>query len=285
MGKMLEKEKWLASWKHIKPPLNNIYYKGNIELLTTKRPRLAIVGSRRMTEYGSKIIEKWMSTFVDAGIIIVSGFMYGVDQKAHLECLKNGGETIAVFGWGIDWRVAESDVEIYEKILLSNSLMLSEYEGEEVPELWKFPQRNRIVAGISDAILVIEGAEKSGSMITAKLAIKFDKQLFALPGPVTSKVAEGTNNLIKRGDAKMATCAEDVLRGMGLGVGQMSLLPSDGGKINGKDTILEILEYEVKSVDEISRILKVPVHEVLSRLSNLSLQGLVEEKNGKYFLL
>ena len=286
MHNELNKDLWGTNLKIIKPPVKNIFYKGDINLLTGECSRLAIVGSRRMTEYGGRVIEKWMSKIVDAGIVIVSGFMYGVDQKAHWECIKNGGKTIAVLGWGIDWKVMDSDVEIYQKILESGGLILSEYEGDARPELWKFPQRNRIVAGISNAVLVVEGAIKSGSMITAKLTKQFDKKLLALPGPVTSKVAEGTNNLIKMGEAKMVTSADDVLHEMGLGVGQLELVRGDWCEDKGrgsKDPILEILEDESKSVDELARILRQPVNEVLIRLSNLSLKGAVEEKNGKYW--
>ncbi len=281
MYETLERDKYKKEWERVKPAIKNIFYKGDVKLLMDEKPRLAIVGSRRMTEYGAKIIEKWMSKFVDRGIIIVSGFMYGVDQKAHTECINNGGKTVAVLGWGIDWQVMDDDVEMYEKILEKGGLILSEYEGRAIPELWKFPQRNRIVAGICDAVLVIEGAEKSGSMITARLAKQFDKVLLSLPGPVTSKVAEGTNNLIKRGEAKMVTSAEDVLRGMGLEEGQMSLL----GEVKILDPILEILENESKSVDELARILRQPVNEVLIKLSYLSLRGLVSESNGKYFIV
>ncbi len=275
----LNKDLWTEEMKKIKPAVKNIFYKGNIELLTGNYSRLAIVGSRRMTDYGGRVIEKWMSKIVDAKVVIVSGFMYGVDQKAHWECIKNGGKTIAVLGWGIDWKVMDSDVEIYKKILESGGLILSEYEGDARPELWKFPQRNRIVAGISDAVFVVEGAIKSGSMITAKLTKQFDKKLLALPGMVVSKVAEGTNNLIKTGDAKMVTSVEDVLREMNLGLGQIALDLS-----YGKDAILGILENESKSADELARILRQPVHEVLTKLSNLILRGSVEEKNGKYFI-
>ena len=278
------KEGWNDNLRSVKPPVKNIFYKGNLELLTSDLPKLAIVGSRRMTEYGAKVIEKWMRELVEAGVIIVSGFMYGVDQKAHRECLDNGGKTIAVLGWGIDWQVADNDVEIYEKILETDGLILSEYEGEDVPELWKFPQRNRIVAGIVDAVWVVEGAEKSGSMITARLAKQFGKKLFSLPGSVTSRVAEGTNNLIKKGEAKMVTRAGDILKEMGMGEGQISLDYRSQFSDNRylKDPVLEILENEAKSVDELARILRLPVSEVLIKLSNLSLKGLVGEINGKF---
>ena len=284
MYKILEKELWSDGLNTVKPAIKNIYYKGNLDLAISKNPKLATVGTRRIKEYGGRIIEKWMSRFIDEGVIIVSGFMYGVDQKAHGECLRNGGKTIAVLGWGIDWKVSDSDVEMYEKILENDGLILSEYEGEAIPELWKFPQRNRIVVGLVDAVLVIEGAEKSGSMITAKLTKNFDKLLMAVPGPITSRVAEGTNNLIKRGEAKMVTSAEDVLREMGLGSGQMSLgfrsLIVDGRSL--VDPILEVLVDEPKSVDELARILRLPINEVLAKVTSLSLRGLVEERGGKY---
>ncbi len=280
MYKTLEKELWNENLLRIKPAVKNIFYKGNIDLLLGSEPKLAVVGTRKITDYGSGVIEKWMSKIVDSGVVIVSGFMYGVDQKAHDECMKNGGKTIAVLGWGIDWKVADIDIEMYEKILEKSGLILSEYDGDSKPELWKFPQRNRIVAGMSDAVLVVEGAEKSGSMITAKLTKQFDKLLLSVPGPVTSRVAEGTNNLIKNGFAKMVTSAEDVLEEMGLGVGQMRLGWSSEKE---NDPILEILENEPRTIDELARVLRLPVSEILVRVSELTLLGVVEERNGKYF--
>ena len=146
-----------------------------------------------MSDYGQRVIEKWMSVFVQKGITIVSGFMYGVDQAAHKACLENGGKTIAVLGWGIDMKVASDDQILYQNILEVNSLIVSEYEGETLGNRVTFPRRNRIVAGVADAVLVIEAAEKSGSLITARLANSFGKPLLALPGLVTNKIAEGTN--------------------------------------------------------------------------------------------
>lgn len=266
--------------KLIKPKVERVLYKGNIDLLTDDSPKLAIVGSRRMSDYGKRIIEKWMPTLVQKGIIIVSGFMYGVDQTAHRACLENGGKTIAVLGWGIDMKVSSDDEKLYQQILELDSLILSEYEGEMLGNRATFPQRNRIVAGISDAVLVIEAAEKSGSLITARLARVFSKPLLALPGLVSSKVAEGTNNLIKNGKAVMVTSAEDVLSEMGLGVGQIKM---EFGKKFPLNSVLEALESEEKSVDELSRVLKMPVSQLMESILTMELEGLVENKNDKYF--
>ncbi len=293
----LEKEKWNDELKKIRPEVKNVFYKGNIDLLLDDAPKLAIVGSRRMTEYGQRVIEKWMPVLVNKGVTVVSGFMYGVDQTAHRICLENGGKTIAVLGWGIDWQVADQDVELYQQIIESDSppageagppagragLILSEYEGGTVPQLWFFPQRNRIVAGICDAVLVIEGSAKSGSMITAKLANRFGKKLLALPGQVTSRVAEGTNGLIRDGKAKAVTSAEEVLKEMGLLPGQLNL-PSAMLTDSSSDPLISLLADGERSVDELSRLLKLGVPQILGKLTELTLCGMVTEAGGKYRL-
>lgn len=294
----LKKEDWSESLKKIKPGVQNIFYKGKIDLLLDDSPKLAIVGSRRMTEYGQRVIEKWMPVLVNRGVTIVSGFMYGVDQTAHNACLSSGGKTIAVLGWGIDWQVADQDVELYHKIVEADShacrqagppagragLIVSEYGEKTVPQLWFFPQRNRIVAGISDAVLVIEGSTKSGSMITAKLATRFGKKLLALPGQVTSRVAEGTNGLIRDGKAKAVTSAEEVLKEMGLQSGQLKL-PSDMLLAGSADPLVSLLADGERSVDELSRLLKLGVPQILGRLTELTLCGMVSEAEGKYRLM
>ncbi len=275
----LEEILWSKDLKSIKPKIKNLYYKGNIDLLTGDHPRLAIVGSRRMTEYGAKVIEKWVGDLVNAGVVIVSGFMYGVDQKAHKTCLEMGGKTIAVLGWGIDWKVAESDIEMYEKILEKDGLILSEYEGEKAAELWTFPARDRVMAGICDGVLVVEAAEKSGSLITAKYARAFGKKVLAVPGQVTSKVAEGTNGLIKRGEGKLVSSVGDILKEMNLASGQISFLADR----YDSHPILSLISDEPKTVDEISRLLKINMAELLSKLTEMSLMGQVEERGGKYW--
>lgn len=276
----LPKEKWSQSLRQIKPEILSLFYKGEIDLLLNSSPKLAIVGSRRMTEYGQRVIEKWMPTLVEKGVTIVSGFMYGVDQTAHRACLDNGGKTVAVLGWGIDWPVAQIDEELYQRIIEVDSLILSEYPDKTVPELWMFPQRNRIVAGIADAVLVVEGALKSGSLITARLATSFGKKLLAVPGPVTSRVAEGTNSLIRDGKARAVLTAEDILKEMGLSPGQMTLSLE-----NIDDPLVSLLADGERSVDEMSRLLKLSVGEVLGKLTQLALAGLVTEAAGKYRLI
>jgi len=273
----LERGVWPNNLKLVKPAIKNLFYKGNIDLLKNNSPKLAIVGSRRMTDYGARTIKKWVGTFINSGVVIVSGFMYGVDQAAHKECLECGGKTIAVLGWGIDRKVSGDDEYLYRKILEKDSLIVSEYANDFPGKGWTFPERNRIVAGMSDAVLIIEAAESSGSLITAKLASKFGKPLMAVPGRVDSVVARGTNSIIKNGEATLVTQAEDVLEVMGL-------IHSNIKKVSvNSDPILVSIENEGKTVDEIARILKLDVRDIGQKLTILTLQGEIEEINGVYF--
>ena len=172
---------------------------------------LAVVGSRKLTNYGKQTIERIVGELAMAGITIVSGFMYGADAEAHRATVKVGGRTIAVMPCGIDRISPEDQEELYNDILENNGLIISEYEGDMTPALWTYPRRNRIVAGLSKAVLIIEAGEKSGSLITANLAKKFGRKIFAIPGPITSSVSIGTNRLIKEG-AEMVISAKDILK-------------------------------------------------------------------------
>lgn len=276
----LEKERWNENLKVIKPDVKNIFYKGNIDLLLDSSPRLAIVGSRRMTEYGRRIVEKWMPILTQSKVTIVSGFMYGVDQAAHKACLDNGGKTIAVLGWGIENKISDLDMNLYQNILKVDSLILSEWQ-EMSADRSTFPQRNRIVAGISDAVLVVEGSNKSGSMITARLATRFRKKLMAVPGQVTSRVSEGTNGLVRAGVARMVTSAEEVLDEMGLLPGQLKFNVQDVGN----DPMLSLLVDGDRTVDELVRLLKLSAPEIQVKLTQLTLSGVICESSGKYRMM
>lgn len=274
---VLPKDKWTGEIREIRPRLERLFYKGDIDLLLNNTPRLAIVGSRRVTEYGSRVLEKWMPMIVERGITVVSGFMYGVDQKAHEECLRCGGKTVGVLGWGIDKKPVSEDEYLYQKIIEVNSLIVSEYEGEHPADRWTFPARNRIVVGVADAVLVVEAAEKSGSLITAHLAVASGKPLLAVPGTIFSRVSMGTNSLIKEGKAVSALSVEDVLEVMGLGGGQIK----HSFKNEENDGVLSALEDGGKSFDELVRVLGLSVAEVTEKIFELQVEGKVEEREGK----
>ncbi len=227
---------------------------------------VAVVGSRKITNYGERVIEKLIPNLVAQGQSVVSGFMYGVDQYAHRACLENGGKTIAVLGWGINTRLTGEDLKLAQKIVSSGGLIISEWE-EQKPSHWTFPARNRIVAALSKKVIVVEAAQSSGSLITARLALKLKRELWAVPGPITSRTSLGTNNLIAQGQAKMWLAGE----------APANLIQTD-------NPILQILENESLSADEVARKLNLSVSDVGSKLSMMLISGNVVEKGGKYYL-
>lgn len=226
---------------------------------------VAIVGSRKMTNYGERAIEKIVPGILQQGKTIVSGFMYGVDQYAHQICCESGGKTIAVLGWGINHKLTGDDLKLAEKIINTGGILLSEWERQK-PTHWTFPARNRIVAALAQEVIIIEAAEKSGALITAKLASKLKRVVWAVPGPITSRTSAGTNNLLAIGKAKMW-----------VGTIQASGLQSD-------DPILQILDNEALTADELARKLSIPISEAGAKLSLLLLSGTILEKGGKYYL-
>ncbi|MCX6791573.1 MAG: DNA-protecting protein DprA [Candidatus Gottesmanbacteria bacterium] len=227
---------------------------------------VAIVGSRRMTDYGRRVIEKIIPRFVFEKKTIVSGFMYGVDQYAHEVCIENGGRTIAVLGWGITRALEGTDRKIAERIVSSGGLLLSEWKDQK-PTLWTFPVRNRIVAALSEDIIVVEAAVKSGSLITANIARKLKRRLWAVPGAITSRLSGGTNMLIGQGYAKMWSGDPP----------QIHITKSD-------DPLLAILEGDGLTANDIARKLGKPVSEIGAQLSLLSVTGQLTEQGGKYYL-
>ncbi|OGD74866.1 hypothetical protein A3A84_03385 [Candidatus Collierbacteria bacterium RIFCSPLOWO2_01_FULL_50_23] len=281
----MERKEMPARFLAVMPPIKELWWEGNRGLLADTNKYLAIVGSRRMTDYGRRVLEMIMPDLVRAGLIIVSGMMYGVDQEAHKLCLKYGGKTIAVLGWGIEWPgLTREDRELQEKIA-KEGLVISEWEKKK-PELWTFPARNRIVAGLADSVLVTEAALKSGSMVTVTWAQKFGKSVLAIPGPITSKVSAGTNQLIAAGRAKMVLSAEDILCSYGLQRTPTQLVMFTGAERtnNFPHRILELLENEPLTTDEMVRILCDKVEKINVVLTEMNLSELIEERNGKWEL-
>ncbi len=226
---------------------------------------VAIVGSRRMTEYGRRVIEKIIPRLVFEKKTIVSGFMYGVDQYAHQMCLENGGKTIAVLGWGIGEPLEGTDRKLAGRIISSGGLLMSEWERQK-PTLWTFPVRNRIVAALCNEVIVVEAAVKSGSLITANIARKLKRTVWAVPGPITSRTSAGTNALIAAGEAAMW-----------LGDVPPPAAVSD-------DPIVSVLASEALSASELARKLGKPVSDVGAQLSFLAITGQLTERGGKYYV-
>lgn len=206
------------SLRHISQTPGNLYYRGNLDNFASQ-PRLAVVGSRKATPYGRLITSKLVGELSRYGIIIVSGLALGIDSIAHQAALDNNGTTVAVMACGVDKIYPVSHTALSNKILASGGAIISEYPVGTDPLPYQFIARNRIISGLSDAVLVTEAAEKSGSLHTANFALEQGSTVMAIPGNVNSPYSVGTNNLIKSG-ALPITNTQDVLLALGLDVKQ-----------------------------------------------------------------
>lgn len=177
------------------PPIV-IFYRGNLSLINQRA--VAIVGSRDHSKYAKDCIHELIPTLVNDGIVIISGLARGVDTLAHEETLKTSGNTIAVIGSGLDVVYPPENANLYD-LISKRGLILSEYPLQSRPLKFHFPYRNRIIAGLSHGVCVIEAKEKSGSLITANLALSENREVFAVPGSIFSIHSKGTNSLIEAG--------------------------------------------------------------------------------------
>ncbi len=255
----------LKNLRDLSTPPKNLYIIGNFDPLIFENC-VSLVGSRRMTDYGSRVIEKIIPQLLSQKQTIVSGFMYGVDQYAHQVCVEDGGKTIAVLGWGINTKLTGEDLKLAQKIIRTGGLLISEWKDQKAAH-WTFPARNRIVAALSSEVIIVEAAQNSGSLITARFAQRLKRKLWAIPGPITSKTSYGTNNLIAQGLAKMW-----------LPQSQQTL------PLTTDDPILQALDQEALTADEMARKLTIPVAEVGAALSLLLISDQVLEKGGKYYI-
>lgn len=196
-----------AKLKNIYAPPITIFAKGDISLLNSKS--IAIVGSREPSKYGIYVAEKFSKELSKEGITIVSGLARGIDTFAHVGALSSFGKTIAVLGSGIDIVYPKENAKYYREIS-EKGLIISEYIVGTAPESKNFPQRNRIISGLSDGVLVVEASKNSGTMITTDFALEQGKELYVIPGNITSNLSAGTNNLIKEG-AKLITDVYEIL--------------------------------------------------------------------------
>jgi len=271
--------------KEINDPPKQLYYRGDWDEKIFNNC-LAVVGSRRMTSYGKQITNKLVSEIASRGITIVSGFMYGIDATAHKTALDIGARTIAVMPCGIERIHPEYQTKLYADILENNGLIISEFEGNSLPAFWTYPKRNRIIAGLSKATMVVEAGLKSGSLITANLAKKYKRKVFAVPGPLTSVLSQGICQLIKQGE-DVVTCAGDVLEYYSIRY-PISDMPKNGQELPGLDEleqkIIQKLQQEPMEIDMLSRLLKISSAEIGTTMSLMQLKGLIFIENGKYYV-
>ncbi|MBI3591481.1 MAG: DNA-protecting protein DprA [Candidatus Melainabacteria bacterium] len=265
--------------KDINDPPFGFFYKGDISILRDSKA-VAIVGTRAATNYGLNITKKIASLLTEQNITVISGLASGIDTASHIGALKSG-KTVAVLGTGVDIVFPASNRDLFKEMLDKGSLVLSEYPPGTEGAPWNFPQRNRIISALSDAVVVIEGDLQSGALITARFAIKQEKPLFALPGPIDSPASNGPNILIKSGVAELLTSVQDILEKIGESKQIKLDVKDDDAKLEelneNQKNIYRFLSSESKSFDSLIQETNLNVQDLLKDLSILELKGLVEK--------
>ncbi|MEK7168624.1 MAG: DNA-protecting protein DprA [Patescibacteria group bacterium] len=264
--------------------MKTLHFRG-IDPQKINKKSIAIVGSRMMTRYGREVVDKFVCDLVANGITTISGFMYGVDTEVATKTIEYGGKHIAVFGCGLDHIYPPENKKLYDQILSSGGSVVSEYEDSAKPSIWKFPQRNKIVVDLASiGVLVIEAGEDSGSLVTAKIAKKMGKKVWAVPGSINSRVSVGCNELIKSGDAEMAVGVADILGNRAQVTGGSKTKISQNFENKQEEQIYKALQLEPLDMDEIARKLNLNVVEIGTTLSIMGIKGLITESGGKYYL-
>jgi len=267
--------------KKIKGAPKVLYYIGKIK---PEENCFAIVGTRRFSHYGKEMASEMAGDLADAGLTIVSGLAPGIDTFSHLTTLERKGRTIAVVGTGLDEKsiFPKENIKLARKIVETGGCLISEYPPGTRGTHFTFPQRNRIISGLSLGVLVVEAKEKSGALITADYARKQNRKVFAVPGPIYSSNSKGCHYLIKKG-AKLVENANDILQELDL----FSLTPKTEqvGKTEEENLIIGVLREEALYVDRIIEKTELPAAVVASTLAILEISGKVKNLGGNIYAL
>jgi DNA processing protein len=259
---------------HDPPPGLFLRGVGDPEMLT--RPAVAIVGARACSGYGRSVARTLGRELAAAGLLVVSGLARGVDGEAHRGALDAGGATVAVLGCGIDRDYPVAHADLAQRIA-ETGLIVAEYAPGVDPAPWRFPARNRIVAGLAAATIVVEARERSGGLITADFALDGGREVFTVPGEITSGLSAGTNALLKIGAAPL-TCAADVLSSFGLQAEAAREPPVEGAP----GRVLALVRDTASGADELTRSSGLAADEVARALVELELAGRVVCVDGIY---
>ncbi len=272
-------EKYPQMLRNIENPPSVLYYKGDLFSCNLNKT-LAVVGSRKATAYAKEALRQIIGEFQNTDICIVSGLASGIDTTAHLAALDNGLKTIGVIASGFDFTYPAANKDLYKRIENGCGAVVTEYYPTFEPLKFRFPQRNRIVSGLSYGTLVAEASLKSGALITSNLTLEQGRELMCIPGLITNPNTQGIYKLLKNG-ATLVTCADDILEALGweIKIEQKSLfdLPelSEDEKL-----IYEALEIEEKCVDEIQSYTKLSIDNLLMYLTMMELKGIIKQVDG-----
>jgi len=272
---------WPEALAQASPPPERLFARGT----PPKRPGVAVVGTRKMSAYGRACVDLLVPEIVRLGRPVVSGLALGIDGAAHEAALRSGGTTVAVIGSGVD------DASIYprahfglaKRVIAAGGAVISEYPAGAPGLPHHFPERNRIVAALSSAVLLIEAPKKSGAMITARLALEMGRDVWAVPGAITHPNSEGPNALIRDG-ATPITCADDVAHALGAAPRQERLpMPASLGP--DERAVLDAIASGSETADALAKALGRPMAAVSALLTSLELSGAIRAVGGGRYTL
>jgi DNA processing protein len=252
----------------IHDPPRRLYLRGAGDPSLLASVSAAIVGARACSPYGAQVARMLGRELAGSGIVVVSGLARGIDAEAHRGALESSGQTVAVLGCGIDRDYPAAHASLAQRIA-ERGLIVSEYEPGVEPAPWRFPARNRIIAGLCAATVVVEARERSGALITADFALEEGREVFAVPGEITSALSEGTNALLRLG-ATPLTRGADVLEALGV---------EPAERVDQSHPLLDLLPA---TVDELVRASGSTANEIAAALAELEIAGLAAEGEGVY---
>ncbi|MDD5083823.1 MAG: DNA-processing protein DprA [Candidatus Moranbacteria bacterium] len=270
--------------KEIHDPPFLLYKRGAFDW--NSKPLITIVGSRNCSAYGERVTEVFASELSAAGIGVASGLAFGIDNAAHKGTLAASGNTVAVLGNSLDDAsiAPKSQLPLAHSILNQGGALLSEYPPVTCATPYTFPARNRILAGMSQGVLVVEAAQKSGSLITARFALEFNREVFAVPGSIFSEASIGPHILLRSG-AKIATCLQDILEELGpLTKAVPHSSPAPKALSLDEETVFSLLSSEPLHIDKILKTTTLETSQVQSALVFLEVKGLIKNMGGMHYI-
>ena len=269
--------------KEISNPPIVLYYKGHLESCNLEKT-IAVVGSRKSSFHAKEAVEKILGELDGTDLCIASGLASGIDTAAHRSALNHHLKTIGVIASGFDYTYPASNKDLYKEIEEGGGAILTEYYPTFEPLKFRFPQRNRIVSGISYGTVVAEASLKSGALITANLTLEQGRELMCIPGLISNPNTEGIYKLLKNG-ATLVTCANDILEALNWEVKPVEQLKIDlSGLSNDEQKVVQALEVEEKSFDEIINLTKINTDDLLMILTTLELKGIIKQSAGDRYM-
>jgi len=268
--------------KEIKDPPEILYYEGELK---SEENCFAVVGTRMSSSYGKQVALEIAGDLAEAGLTIVSGLAPGIDSFSHLAALEGRKRTIAVLGTGLDEKsiYPQENLKLAREILETGGALISEYPPGTRGTQFTFPQRNRIISGLSLGVLIIEAKQKSGALITANWAKKQGRKIFAIPGPIHSLNSKGCHYLIKHEVAKLVENANDILKELNLPLKELSSFYE--GENEEENLILNSLEEDALDIDKIIERTKLSAATVASSLAILEIKGKVKNLGGNIYAI